>query len=300
MKNTIYDQPQNLIVKGFRALIIFWVAIPSFQNPINAQEAPQFEYVQAFSGTRVVSGHSVETPKAGALEFLISHRFGRINEGAYQLFGLDQATIRLGLEYGLSDWLELGVGRSSLGKHYDGFIKFRLLRQKRGDIRTPISITGFASAALTTLRERNPELEVPLYSKLTFSTQLLLATKIGERFSFQLMPSHLHYNLVDTRNQANDIFFIGSAARIQLSKLWAITGEYYYRLPFFQEDGKTNALGIGFEIKTANHVFQMHFSNSRAMIEKGFIGETTGDWQKADIHFGFNVSRIFKLKGRRF
>jgi hypothetical protein len=57
-----------------------------------------------------------------------------------------------------------------------------------------------------------------------------------------------------------------------------------------------NPLSIGFDIETGGHVFQLIFTNSVAMIEKGFIGETTGNWLKGGIHFGFNISRVFTLK----
>jgi hypothetical protein len=55
-------------------------------------------------------------------------------------------------------------------------------------------------------------------------------------------------------------------------------------------------LSLGFDIETGGHVFQLIFTNSLGIIEKDFIGETTGRWSKGDIHFGFNISRVFTLK----
>jgi hypothetical protein len=55
-------------------------------------------------------------------------------------------------------------------------------------------------------------------------------------------------------------------------------------------------LSIGFDIETGGHVFQLHFTNSTGMTERAFITNTTGDWGNGDIHFGFNISRLFTLK----
>ena len=78
-------------------------------------EAPVTENIVSatFKGTRIVNGHSIENRKNKELEFIISHRFGRVNTGFEELFGLDQANIRFALEYGLTDDLTAGLGRSS-------------------------------------------------------------------------------------------------------------------------------------------------------------------------------------------
>ncbi len=99
-------------------------------------------YTQAtFKSTRVINGHSVETLPRNHLDFRISHRFGRLNSGPYELWGLDVATIRIGLEYGVTNRLMVGVGRSSNQKLYDGFAKFKLLRQSSGARPMPVTVT---------------------------------------------------------------------------------------------------------------------------------------------------------------
>ena len=250
-----------------------------------------------FRGTRVINGHSVETMNEGELEFLIAHRFGRINGGAYELFGLDQASVRFGLEYGLKKWLNIGFGRSSVGKHYDGFLKLVVLRQEQ---KSPVSLVAFSSIAINTLRPVNADQPIPFQSRLAFTHQLLIARKISPKFSLQLMPTIVHNNLVETRTTKNDLYALGIASKTQLSKNIALTLEYYYPIASTLTEGRFNSFSIGFDINTGSHVFQLHFTNSSGMIEKAFIGETTGDWLNGDIHFGFNVTRTFKLKGRRY
>ena len=257
-------------------------------------------YVQAtFKGTRVINGHSVETPGAGSLLFLISHRFGALNSGAYNFFGLDQATIRLGLEYGLTDRLAVGVGRSSLEKTFDGFAKYRLLRQSTGPGAVPVSLAVLATAALTSL-ELQPQPERTTTSRFTYTYQALLARKFSPSFSVQLMPTLVHRNYVALRRDQNNVYALGAAARQKLTKRFALTGEYYYLLPGATADDFRNSLALGFDIETGGHVFQLHVTNSPGMIEKFFIPQTTGNFFKGDIFFGFNISRAFQLgSGRR-
>ena len=272
------------------------MTIPLFaQNP-----AAQYEH-QLFRGTRIVNGHSVETLHEGEMEFIIGHRFGRLNDGAYELFGLDQSTIRLGLDYGIRDWLTIGGGRSSLGKEFDAFSKIRLLQQGAlGFGGFPFSATFFTSVAYNTTRNSDPERPLSAQNRLAYTYQLYLARKLNDHLSVQLMPSVVHYNLVESSNEKNDKLAIGVAAKYQVSKNIAITSEYYYSLPGYLPSSKTNPLSIGFDLNTGSHVFQLHFTNSTALIEKQFIGETTGNWANGDIHFGFNMVRTFKLKGRRY
>ena len=254
--------------------------------------------VATFKGTRIINGQSVETPGAGSLLFLISHRFGALNSGAYNFFGLDQATIRLGLEYGLTDRLAVGVGRSSLEKTFDGFGKYRLLRQGTGPGALPVSVTLFASAALGSLRyEAQPERTTA--SRLTYTYQALLARKFSPALSVQLIPTFLHRNYVELRREQNDVLALGLAARQKLTKRFALTGEYYYLLPGATAEAFRNSLALGFDIETGGHVFQLHVTNSQGMIEKFFIPQTTGNFLKGDIFFGFNVSRAFQLRKQR-
>ena len=256
---------------------------------------------ETFRGTRVVNGHSVETLHEGEMEMIIGHRFGRINGGAYELFGLDQASIRIGFDYGFRDWLTIGAGRSSMKKEFDGFLKFRLLRQSaKGQGEMPVSISGFSSLAYTTLKASDPQQPLSFQNRLVFTYQIFIARKIGDRFSIQLMPTWLHFNLVDTKEEPNDKIVLGAAAKFQLTKNVAFTSEYYYGFPNQFLSDKENSFSIGFDLNTGSHVFQLHFTNSAGMIEKQFIGETTGVWGNGDVQFGFNMVRTFKLKGRRY
>jgi len=279
----------------FFYLTVFIVFSPLFGNA-------QLDLTQAgfgtFRDTRIINGHSVETSQKGELKFIISHRFGNIKEGLNGFWGLDNATIRIGLDYGISNRFTVGIGRSSFNKTYDGFAKFRALIQNE---QMPISVTLFSSAAIVTLEEELFSYPVTTRDRLTYAHQVLIARKFGDRFSFQLMPSLVHRNIVEeAENITNDVFALGGAFKYQITKNLALTSEYYYTLPNQVDELFNNSLSIGVDIITKGHAFQFSVSSSRGMIEKYFIGETIGNFFDGDLHIGFNITRDFQIGKRKY
>jgi hypothetical protein len=252
-----------------------------------------------FKGTRLINGHSVEVNDKGVLNFTIMHRFGRINSGAYDFFGLDNANIRLGLDYSITNNLTVGIGRSSFNKVYDGFVKYRVLRQSSGKVKFPVTVTLNGGVSIETLRSPDPEVSIPFDQKLSYLAQVLIARKFGEAISIQLMPTLIHRNFVDLPGEKNTTLALGAGGRVKISKRIALTAEYYPMLTGNDVDNIYNSLSIGFDIETGGHVFQLMFTNSRQMVEKGFITETDGEWGNGDIHFGFNISRVFYLGSKK-
>ena len=255
------------------------------------------EYAAAsFKTNRVINLHSLESTAAGVLDIKISHRFGFINGGIYELFGLDQASIRIGADYGITDQLTIGGGRSSYEKTYDGFIKYKLLRQSTGIKNMPVTVAILGTMAITTLKWEDPNRDNLFSSRLYYTTQAIIGRKFSNGFSLQLSPSWVHRNLVATYEESNDVFALGIAGRVKLNKRLSINAEYIYVFPDQLAEGYRNSLSIGFDIETGGHVFQLHFTNSTSMIEKGFITETVGNWADGGIHFGFNISRVFNIR----
>lgn len=268
-------------------------------NILDKSTPKETNYTTAtFKSTRVLNGHSIERMPEGQLDVRISHRFGTLNSGGYNFFGLDQSNIHLGLEYGITNWLMIGVGRSEFEKTFDGFAKFSILRQSTGAKEMPVSVSVVTSIALKTLKFPDQTRTNYFTSRLAYVGQVLVARKISQGFSIQLTPSYLHRNLVATELDPNDIFAMGAGARLKLTKRISLNGEYYY-LVNPKKNFSTqiyNPLSLGFDIETGGHVFQLFFTNSLGMTEKQFLGATTGSWRKGDIHFGFNISRVFTLK----
>jgi hypothetical protein len=261
---------------------------------------PVTEFTQAtFKTTRLINGHTVEQTAAGVLDFKINHRFGTINKGIYELWGLDNATMLMAFDYGVSKNLMVGVGRATFEKTYTGYFKYRLMHQSTGKKKNPLSINWYSSMMVNSLRWANPERENYFSSRLYYAHQLIVGRKFNESISFQLMPTVVHHNLVQGANDPNDIFALGAGGRVKLNKRISVNAEYFYQIPGLKLPGTTNTFSLGFDVETGGHVFQLHVTNSRGMTENTFISRNTGSWENGDILFGFNISRVFTVRDNR-
>ncbi len=274
---------------------------------LEAEAIPETNYTFAtFKGTRIVNLQSNELPAKGVLQYMILHRFGAFNEDFfYNFLGLHNAQVRLTLDYGITDWLNVGIGQSSFQKMYDGFVKYRLLRQSTGKVNMPVSITGFSSLFYTAQRF-NDGFDRPVDTRLSFVHELVIARKFNKNFSAEIVPTLVHYNLVDAASQSNDVFAIGIGARYKITKMHALSIEYVPQLtPYKIQDlndnnqlvtkNSNNALSVGFDIETGGHVFQLFLTNSRGVADPLVFTQTPGSWLDGDIHFGFNISRVFTI-----
>ena len=258
------------------------------------REAPKMENIVSatFKGTRIVNGHSIENRKNKELEFIISHRFGRVNTGFEELFGLDQANIRFALEYGLTDDLTVGLGRSSFEKTYDGYLKYSLLKQKTVTNAFPFAVSLFGSIAAKSQKAIAGS-ERTFAESLFYVGQVLIAKKVNSSLSVQVTPTYVHRNLATIAADPHDIFALGVGTRVKLSKRVSLNAEYYQQFQKLTSINARNSLAFGVDIETGGHVFQIILSNAITMVEKSFITETTGNFFGGDIHLGFNLSRTF-------
>lgn len=272
---------------------------PNLLDMLEKEDAkkPKTDYATAtFKTTRLINAHSIEQLKGGVMDVKISHRFGTLNSGAYELFGLDNASIRIGADYGITDWLMVGLGRSSYEKQYDGFLKVKLLRQSTGTRSMPITLSGFAGMYYNTLHWADTSRINYYTSRINYVFQLMIARKFSEGFSLQISPTLTHYNIVPKTTDPNDLLSVGIGARQKLTKRVSLNVEYYYQIPGYKLEGSVNAFSAGFDIETGGHVFQLIFTNSTGIAENQYITKTNGQWQKGDVHFGFNIARVFTLR----
>jgi len=276
-------------------LLVSSVSAQDLMDMLN-DEAPQTNYTYAtFKTTRIVLGQSVENPAKGTLQFLVEHNFGKVNEGAYNMWGLDRSTIRLGLEYGVTDKLSLSLGRSTYEKTVDGALKYKILRQSTGKRNMPLSLSVYAGGAWNGLKWADTSRTNYFSSRMSYVTQLLIARKFSNALSLQFTPTMIHKNLVATRNEQNDIFSMGIGGRLKVTQRTTLNAEYFYMLPGTSADIYTNCLSVGCDIETGGHVFQFRLSNAQPMFEQGFIGDNTEKWSKGDIYFGFTINRVFTI-----
>jgi len=267
---------------------------------IDADEKPGIASA-TFKGTRLINFHTLEVAGKRTLDFRISHRFGEIGSGSYNFYGIDgPANIRLGLEYSYDGRLMAGIGRSSYEKQFDGFLKYRLLRQTDTN-KMPVSVTLFTSVFYTTLKDPNKgatgyDIYEPYTNRMSFAHQIIIGRKFTSYFSAQIAPVMVHYNMVREFTDRNDMYFISAAARIKFTKRMAITAEYAYSLNDYSKTAKYyNPLGIGLDIETGGHIFQVHVTNAFGITENQFLPYTTSSWGDSGMRIGFNVSRVFTL-----
>jgi hypothetical protein len=292
----------NLVLLGIS--LIFSAKIFAQDDMLSGLENKnEKQYItNAFKSIRVINGHSMEFIGKGVLDVRILHRFGFLNSGFGNLFGLDQASMRFGFDYGVTKDLTIGIGRSTFDKEWDGFVKYRPLQQSIGGKHpSPISLVWVSGMAIATKTWLTPQRD-----NFSFYNELIVGRKFNEHFSAQIAPTHVHLNIVGGQQYTNDIFAIGLGARYKISKRTAFVVDYHYIIkPMNEEDDEVssnaqfnnmkNPLAIGFDIETGGHVFQLHFTNSMGMNEKAFITKTSNTWGKGEISFGFNLSRVFTV-----
>lgn len=281
-------------------MVICWSMMPSLaaqdlMDLLDDEEEKTTYAVNTFFTTRVINGQSVENPYPGDLIFIVSHHFGRLNQGAYELWGLDQATIRLGLEYGLSERLAVSVGRSSYEKTFDGFLKYKLLHQQSGARNVPVSVSLFSGAYLKS--QKWPEgSNFEFKHRMSYVQQIMVARQFSREVSLQLTPAWVHRNLVPSDDDPNDFFVLGVGGRWRFGDWAGISMEYFHRFHEPESYETHNAFAIGVDLDTGGHVFQLHFTNAQPMFEPGFLTDTRGDFLDGDIYFGFHIKRTFSLR----
>ncbi|OYU94919.1 MAG: hypothetical protein CFE21_14670 [Bacteroidetes bacterium B1(2017)] len=276
-------------------------------NMLN-QENPQkpVPVFATFKSTRVITGQSIEHISAKHLNFVILHRFGEINKGAYELWGLDQANMRLVFDYGITDRIQVGVARSSLNKTYDGNLKIKLVKQSKGKGGMPVSIGYYGNVAVNSMKWADPTRNNYFTSRMSFFNQLIIARKFGDRLSLQIAPCMVHENLVKYSSDLNTTFALGTGGSIKLNRSFRLNFEYYPRLTgkdMKSSSGSTlyDYLGLGVDIETGGHVFQIMFCNGVGMLEQQMIKNTETTWfnskglTNAGVRLGFNISRTFSF-----
>lgn len=245
----------------------------------------------AFKGLKIVNFESTKMISKQELYFVVSHRFGSIETGFKDFFGLDQAVTRLNLIYGITDAINVGVSRSSFRKIYESSFKVRLLREKKGEF--PFTVVSSSNILINTSLDDAILPKLEFKHRVGYTTQLLISKKFNKDFSLQVMPTFFHDNYVDINEQDNSQYVIGFGGRHKLSKRWSVNFDYGAHLNRADTSPFKNPLSIGFDLETGGHVFQLHFTNAQPMNTNSFLGQATGDWSKGDIFFGFNLSRVF-------
>ncbi len=255
-----------------------------------AQEEQEKEIKNIFQGTRFVNAQSANLAEKGKLNLSIQHRFGDISDGLYEFFGLDLATMRLGFEYGFGNNFNLGIGRSTYLKTYDGFAKVRFVQQSAD---FPATITATAEGAIPSIRNYFPDSHDSFSDKFTGAIQVQLAKTINN-FGVQISPGYLNTGYLNTENTSYSLFTLGFGGSVKVSKKVSLNLEYLHS--FNPDYSNTKPLSFGVDLDTGGHLFQLIISNSQQMFGQYLYTQTNGDWGEGHIYFGFNLIRQFRIK----
>ena len=255
----------------------------------DGSSSPSIPVEATFKATRIVNAQSIELSRPQTLEFMILHRFGSMQNRFYDLFGMDEAAIRFDLKYGLSDRLSFGLGRSSLNKTYDIFTKIKIAKQTSGSNPFPVSLVLFSKIEIETIIKG-----IDIADRLTYDLQVLMARKFNRSFSLQIMPTLIHRNLVDTLDDPNDLLSCGFGGRIKMTNRTSFNFDTFLPISKRQESFK-QSWGIGVDIDTGGHVFQLMLTNAQGSFESQYIEQASGGIQNFNLFLGFNITRVFTL-----
>ena len=281
-------------------------------------EGPKKVYA-TFKTVRIGNVQTIETVKKKHLDFRIAHRFGNlynsdlknpINETFQSFIGFDNVNdVRMSLDYGLTDNITLGIGRSKMNKLVDGTIKWKILQQN-SDFSMPISLAffssvGYSHAPMATIYNGIVrDFKTNEAHRFNYFTQLIIACKATDWLSVELLPGYMYRNFIkeniNPNNKAydeNGYATIGIGGRVKLTKRLSFIGDYVANLSKFYQNNPNafNPLSLGFEIETGGHVFSLFCTNASGLVENNFIPYTTDTWTKGQVKFGFCISRTFAL-----
>ena len=260
------------------------------------------EHVVVFESSRLILSQSSQTVKKNNLNVLILHRFGDLGGtlgGGKTFFGLDNiADVYIGFEYGLTNNLTVGLGRSALpldGGLANVELKYALLYQTN-DNSVPVALTLIGETAL-----RPYSSFAKLSDRLSYFAQAVIARKFSPVFSLQIAPSVVQNNLPmpDVAGNKELLLSLSATAALKVSKLLSVVVDYAHPFSSFgNANGFSDPLGFGIQTVTGGHVFTINITNARAISEINYLSNTTSDYSRGQYRLGFTISRTFDFNHR--
>jgi hypothetical protein len=308
----------SLVLMG---LVLFMNAMAqdSLQVTTEQETAPvakKAKFTKAtFKSTSIINMQSVEIVSKGTMQFMISHHFGYIwnkdlgrprlfNKNLGQLFGFNSgiAHTYLSLDYSPLTWANAGVAATGSSK-FEGWLKFKLLKQQTGKRNIPVTIDLFTLASV----DASPKTEGELtWNRFNYMYQLLIARKFSDKFSLQLMPTLIHFNIVPYGiNNSNNVFSMGMGGKYKLTKNKNITFEYARQFNMYENlmDKNGNVyqyvpdlLSLGFEFDTGGHLFQLYAGSTISSSNIDQLARNTSKIGDGKFALGFRINRGFNLK----
>jgi hypothetical protein len=243
-----------------------------------------------FWATTNIGISTVQNVDKHNLESSVVHTFGLVRGGIDTFYGLDDgANTKIGLDYGISERLSVGISRMTFNKVVDLRGKYNILRQTQSGS-VPINLAIKSSLGISTLSGVGLEFN----ERLSYFTSVMLARKF-DRLSLQLTPMIAHFNNPAAGNP-NQLFGLGTLINYKLNKRFSLSAEY---LPVIGDRNalSRDAMAVALNINTGGHVFQLFLTSSQWHNEQYIMANNRDEFWKGDVRFGFNIHRVFGLGG---
>jgi Membrane bound beta barrel domain (DUF5777) len=303
-------------MKKILSLLVFLLAFLAnsvAQDSATAEikQAPKAKYTRAvFNATKIINMQSTEIVGPGILQFMISHHFSNIwNKGGgkqniAQFFGLNSGVAHayMSFDYSPLKYLNVGVAMAG-GAKYEGWAKFRILRQQTGIKNIPVTIGFYSMVNVNTGEDPDNEFTG---NKFSFMNQLLISRKFSDKFSLQLMPTWIHFNVVPYGiNNSNEVFSLGLAGKYKISSHLNVTLEYARQLNMYKNLITKNGailnyhpdlLAAGIEISTGTHLFQFYIGSTTDASAIDQLARNNSSIKDGNIAIGFTINRSMKIK----
>lgn len=254
-----------------------------------------------FNSAIIMDNQSVMVPIKGTLEFDIQHRFGTIDNGKHDLWGIFAPTnIRLGLSYSPINNLFLGTGITKERTQIDFSGKYALLKQTINN-KVPVSITYFGNVVMDARKKINFRENVHRYS---YFNQLIIARKITESFSVQVAPGFSWFNNVEAYvdkggiiqpKMKNGHFAISVLGRYKITEKSSITIGYDQPLTEHFTNNPQPNICFGFETVTSAHAFQVFAGNYSSIVPQSNNVFNQNDYREGQFLIGFNITRLWNF-----
>ncbi|MEX2600557.1 MAG: DUF5777 family beta-barrel protein [Balneolaceae bacterium] len=251
-----------------------------------------------FLAPRNINIQTVEGLARGELHLSILHNFGEVSTGIENFWGLDSgANVRISLEYGFSDHVSLGIGRTRVNKFVDLTGRIALLKQTKSNS-VPVSISILPSLGINTTNYQFLQQNYTFQDRLAYAVSLPVAHKFNEKLSLQISPMAAYFSRtgpeLNIADPENDFWYSAAfAGRYLVSNRTAVT--FQYLPPLSDAEDLTYNFAIGIDIDTGGHVFQIFFSTSPALNDHYLIASPNGSFPDREFRLGFNVNRLFSL-----
>ena len=296
---------QNKTTKIFYYVI--WVLlIISYVNPVYSQdstaaiEKPQSKPVKrTFESVWIIDNQTVMVPIKGTFEMDFQHRFGTVENGYDDFWGLfASSNIRLGFNYVPIDKLFVGVGITKYNMTWDFNAKYAIIQQTT-DERWPVSVTYYGNAAIDT---RPADNFIHFSDRLTYFNQIIIARKINDKFSAQIAPSLSHTNVVNgyysepgkvSPERKHDHFAVALNGRYKLKTSMAVIVNYDQPITKHPSGNPHPNISLGLELSTSAHAFQFFIGNYYFLSPQQNNMYNRYDYTEGQFLIGFNITRLW-------